>query len=200
MASEQLGWWHSIGNALRLLTVVMFFVLLTVIVADVYTYAYASHYLAIPIVLGHAQPTLVTLGAAALAVLVINAVIEFVPRFRSVAVMSRLVKDGTYVGLASFEAPLQVAVVIVLAYLVIPAAAGKVMASTQTTYQVVQLTERTRNVKEAIIVTPTVNGVLLALLDRARNAVIGTEMVIDTLGPNEPRLYRKERIGHLTKR
>ena len=199
MQTDQKSWWQAIGDAYRIMTIVTIAFLLTIIVADIYTYAYAAHYLALSIVVAHSQPTLRTLEVAAASVVVFNVLLELVARFSDVALMGRVIKHGTFVGFSSFERPWRVAIVIVAAYLVVPAIAGKVVAATQTSYQVVKLSEPERAVKEAIIVTPTVNGVLLALYDRTRNVVIANEMLLDTLAPGEPRFSQNETLGHVIK-
>jgi hypothetical protein len=196
---DQKSWWQSIGDAYRIVTIVTIAFLLTIIVADVYTYAYAAHYLALSIVLRHSQPTLRTLEVAAASVIVFNVALELVGRFSDIAILGRVMRHGTFVGFSSFERPWRVAIVIVAAYLVVPAIGGKVVSATQTSYQVVKLSEPERAMKEAIIVSPTVNGVLLALYDRTRNAVIANEMLLDTLAPGEPRYSQSETLGHVIK-
>jgi hypothetical protein len=188
-----------VGDVLRLFTVLMFFVLLVVIVSDIYTYGYASHFLDIRIVLAHAVPTLWTLAGAALAIIIINVVVELVPQLSEVTLFSRIFKQGPYVGLINFEDPWRILIFVAAAYLLIPAAAGKLVAISQTNFQVVKLNEPTRNLKEAIIVTPAVNGVLLALYDRTKNTVLAGEMVLDTLGPDEPHFSQKETLGRLAR-
>ncbi len=197
--SDQKSWFQAIGDAYRIMTIVMIAFLLSIIVADIYTYAYATQFLTLPIVVAHSQPTLRTIEVAAVSVVLFNVLLDFVARFSDVAIMGRVLRQGTFAGFSSFERPLRVAIVIVAAYLLTPAIAGRIVAASQTSYQVVTLTEPEHALKEAIIVTPTVNGVLLALYDRTRNAVMANQMFLDTLAPGEPRFSQSETLGHVAR-
>jgi hypothetical protein len=199
MQKEVATWFRLIGDALRQFTALMLFVVLAVIVSDLYTYGYASHFLELRIVLAHAVPTLWILGGAALAVLLLNIVVEAVRPLNEWTIFSRIIKNGMYVGLGSYDDPWRILIFIITAYLLVPAVTGRIIAMTKTTYQVVKLTEPTRSINEAIIVSPTVNGVLLGLYDRTRNAVLDRETLVDTLGPSEPRFSQTERLGRVAR-
>jgi hypothetical protein len=199
----------TLADVGKYLVLAILLIVFATVVANIFAYAYATHFLNLPIVLENAKPSVLALATAALWVVVINGLLECIPRLRPIAVVRRVYSDGIFCAFRSATPGKMIAALLAI-YVIAPVLFGELVANTQTSFRVMKLYRAElaparadvprRVLNEAIIVARTARGgVLLALYDRVRKSVVPNVEIVDDFGPYDAKLYNVESLGHINK-